>query len=272
MFCKLFNSKPKNKPRDRVIHAPAKEVRSVPSSWVQTALDITGSFEGAGFSGVSGNFDGQGISAGIMQWNIGQGSLQSKILRPLIRQIGIDIDSFFSVPVSPLLSMTNKEGIAYAKKHMLNGKKLKDEWRIHFARLLGSEYGVKVQINACESIANKADCYCKLYEMDNIHAFCFFFDLVVQNGGLRGIKPRSYASSKIDYLTYLSDPLITDDIKQSWQSAPKSEQSFILFDLLMRRVKRNKWANDVIMRKGAIIHRRGLVHGKNINLYDVLPL
>ncbi len=41
------------------------------------ALNITGSFEGGqGFQNLTGNFDGQGISMGLLQWNLGQGSLQ----------------------------------------------------------------------------------------------------------------------------------------------------------------------------------------------------
>ena len=50
-------------------------------------LAITASFEtGVGapdcFCGISGDFDGQGISFGVLQWNFGQGSLQ-----PLLREI-----------------------------------------------------------------------------------------------------------------------------------------------------------------------------------------
>ncbi len=44
-------------------------------------LALTGSFEtGTGipdcFCGISGDFDGQGISFGVLQWNFGQGTLQ----------------------------------------------------------------------------------------------------------------------------------------------------------------------------------------------------
>lgn len=41
------------------------------------SLNITGTFEGvAGWQNLTGNFDGQGISMGLLQWNLGQGSLQ----------------------------------------------------------------------------------------------------------------------------------------------------------------------------------------------------
>jgi hypothetical protein len=50
-------------------------------------MALTGSFETDNsfpdcFAGLSGDFDGQGISFGVLQWNLGQGSLQ-----PLLRKI-----------------------------------------------------------------------------------------------------------------------------------------------------------------------------------------
>ena len=54
-------------------------------SWVQTALKVTGHFEDSTdpLGGVSGDFDGMGISVGVLQWNIGMGSLQ-----PLVKNLG----------------------------------------------------------------------------------------------------------------------------------------------------------------------------------------
>ena len=40
------------------------------------SLNITGSFEGGGWSNLANNFDGQGISLGLNQQNLGQGTLQ----------------------------------------------------------------------------------------------------------------------------------------------------------------------------------------------------
>lgn len=45
------------------------------------ALNITGSFEGReGWQNITGNFDGQGMSLGLMQQNLGQGSLQPLLI------------------------------------------------------------------------------------------------------------------------------------------------------------------------------------------------
>lgn len=46
-------------------------------SYYALGLNITGSFEGnSGWKNLSGNFDGQGMSLGLMQQNFGQGTLQ----------------------------------------------------------------------------------------------------------------------------------------------------------------------------------------------------
>ena len=51
--------------------------------WLKAAMEVTGGFETDGklWAGVSNDFDGMGISCGILQWNIGQGSLQ-----PLVKK------------------------------------------------------------------------------------------------------------------------------------------------------------------------------------------
>ena len=45
-------------------------------SVLSQAIKITSFYEGSGFDEVTGNFDGQGLSYGILQWNFGQGTLQ----------------------------------------------------------------------------------------------------------------------------------------------------------------------------------------------------
>ncbi|HEY3581780.1 MAG TPA: hypothetical protein VGK82_14600, partial [Pyrinomonadaceae bacterium] len=54
--------------------------------WLKTALEVTGGFETDGdpWAGISNDFDNMGISCGILQWNIGQGSLQ-----PLVKKCGL---------------------------------------------------------------------------------------------------------------------------------------------------------------------------------------
>lgn len=48
---------------------------------IQKAINITTSFEGKGYETIAGNFDGQGLSLGMFQWNVGKGTLQ-----PMLKQ------------------------------------------------------------------------------------------------------------------------------------------------------------------------------------------
>ena len=58
---------------------------SLPNDWIETGLKVTGHFEDSEdpLGAVSDDSDGQGISLGVLQWNIGQASLQ-----PLVRAVG----------------------------------------------------------------------------------------------------------------------------------------------------------------------------------------
>ena len=55
---------------------------AVPPEWVKSALTVTGRFEDASdpFGAVSGDFDGMGISLGVLQWNLGSATLQPLVL------------------------------------------------------------------------------------------------------------------------------------------------------------------------------------------------
>ena len=181
------------------IHGPLIEPSPYPRAWLETALQITGSFEGCGFGTATGDFDGMGVSAGILQWNLGQNSLQSKILDPYVKKMGtIALDRYFPRSVFVLLAMPPKQGVEYARKHMLNGKVLKPEWRDAWIKFMLLAEVKEIQMDAASSIASIAF-------QDAIHsglrskrAFCWFFDVYVQNGSLKGIqKPQMPITEKV---------------------------------------------------------------------------
>jgi hypothetical protein len=79
----------------RDIQWPSQIKRSEWSSYA-LALNISGSFEGReGWKNISGNFDGQGLSLGLMQQNLGQGTLQPLIIE-MYNSDAVDMRSFFS--------------------------------------------------------------------------------------------------------------------------------------------------------------------------------
>lgn len=277
------------------IHGPLIEPSPYPRAWLESALQITGAFEGCGFGTATGDFDGMGVSAGVLQWNYGQGSLQSKILAPAIQVMGAKrVDTFFPVPVSVTASMSAKDAVAYARKHMLNGKVLKPTWRDAWIKLMLMAEVKEIQMDAASSIASRAF-------QDAIHsglrskrAFCWFFDVYVQNGSLKGIqKPQMPITEKITrwfqsitgeqgiqadvpmpfpvFAEYEKNVLAEGGVnKELWLKETKDEEAIILFNWIILRANNNQWRQDVISRKGTIAHMIGNVHGKRYELRDIL--
>ncbi|MEM7647402.1 MAG: hypothetical protein AAF203_10865, partial [Pseudomonadota bacterium] len=67
-----------------------KDYRQTDQVAFSLAMNITGSFEGhAGWTNLSNNFDGQGVSMGILNQNLGQGTLQPLLIQ--MRENHLDI-------------------------------------------------------------------------------------------------------------------------------------------------------------------------------------
>lgn len=285
-----------------IIHGPLIAPGNYPMEWLKSAMVITGSFEGSTFNTVTGDFDGQGISAGVLQWNYGQGSLQTKILQPYIAKMGSQLmDSYFPSPVSITSTMTTKQAVAYARKHMLDGKKLRPTWQRAWGNFLSQSVVQEIQMSAASSVGSRAFNDAISNNLRSKRAFCWFFDVYVQNGSLKGIKrPELSISQKIgtwikmtlgdvpvfsealmpfpvqdEYTANIGMDAAVDPINRKlWQQNEHSliddEEGIILFNWMMLRVVRNQWATDVISRKGTIAHKVGYVHGHRYDLIERL--
>src|SRR5271163_348997 len=99
-------------------------------SLLELCLKVSGGFEsgrGPSYTSLTGNFDGQGMSAGILQWNAGQGTLQA-----LVRLIGnamgwdkaktffsSDIQAFSQLPAgAPAIAWCLDKYIASGSKNL----------------------------------------------------------------------------------------------------------------------------------------------------------
>jgi hypothetical protein len=163
-------------------------------AWRETALSVTGSFENPGdpFSGITGDFDGQGLSLGVLQWNIGQGSLQ-----PLVRAAGqpavmagmpVFGGEFWSAVTS-----TIPQGLAIVRNWQTKNTVRKDVRR-ELAAFCGGPDMRAQQIAAANHVADiayeAADNWAQQRGEDEPtkKEFCWFFDLVTQNGSLKGLR------------------------------------------------------------------------------------
>jgi hypothetical protein len=236
-----------------------------------------------------------GISAGVLQWNYGQGSLQSKILAPAIQVMGLKrLDNYFPAPVSVTANMSAKDAIAYAKKHMLTGKTVKTEWGHSWKMFLSSDVVKEIQLVAASSIASRAFQDALFSGLRSKRAFCWFFDVYVQNGSLKGIKaPQMPMKERITrwfqrasgeqgirsdvpmpypvFAEYEKNVLAEGGLnKDLWLKETKDEEAITLFNWIILRANNNQWRQDVISRKGTIAHMIGNVHGKLYDLKSIL--
>ncbi len=94
------------------------ELASAGQAHLALALNITGSFEGrSGWANLSNNFDGMGFSIGLLQQNLGMGSMQP-LLNELITAKGqganVGMDEAHYVALKSMVSQWNKDQAAKA--------------------------------------------------------------------------------------------------------------------------------------------------------------
>lgn len=178
-FMNLFKKAPKLEgPKE-----PAKELPpfSPERTPLGTALEITGDFETEGdpWTQITGNFDGEGASLGILQWNFGQNSIQ-----PLIRRAQLHI----------LKKYCPKYWIDIWNAAMTSGTSEVSDWNLRamgpeLKAYLGSPEFKAVQVEAAQAKEKATLQAGKSFYSEplTIQQFCFFFDIMVQSGSLKGL-------------------------------------------------------------------------------------
>lgn len=216
------------------------------------ALELTGRFEGKGWNQATTDFDGQGISLGIFQWCVGQGSLQEKILKPYFKKHGPANN------VESILYDISKVGISQGLK-ITRSKLSKGNKFLSSAIKEGLEaFCLKAkpfQVAASKDVLNRAEGYASQFNMPSQRAFCWFVDICVQNGSLNGVaKPGSAG-----YSAFMAS------VKNlfNWQEYAKNptQEIMILSMWTKARTKNNKWRDVVYKRKLSIAHGIGYVNG-----------
>ncbi|MGH7964985.1 MAG: hypothetical protein ACRERD_24750 [Candidatus Binatia bacterium] len=142
------------------------------------------------FGTVSGNFDGQMLSFGVLQWNLGSCSLQ-----PLLRAFRHKDEARFRAIMEDgadfmkeLLAAPCDEAPALAQRVMLDGEgDVKESWISRF-RALGHEPAFQeVQLSYLLPHVQKAYALAEKFGFHSERAVALFFDILIQNGSI----PRS---------------------------------------------------------------------------------
>ena len=249
---------------------------------LEIALNISGSFEGGdAWANISDNFDGQGVSLGLLNQNLGQGSLQPMLIR--LRDEHLEtlkallspehLDSLLAMlaewrsaaadestpgPLSaldnpeerggPVATAANKASVDWAVANLYVEGGFAPLWKGELKALASSRDYVSIQIAAAVAAHDRAVAVEKPVGVRELRDYLFLYDVYVQNGGL-------YAQDLADYADYV-------------KKTPEAGATARLEELLELRLRhvRKQYVADVRSRKLAIIRGTGSVHGEPRNL------
>jgi peptidoglycan hydrolase-like protein with peptidoglycan-binding domain len=241
---------------DEAIAAPA--ILSAPLE--QRCLALTGSFETGQpppecFAGLTGDFDGQGISLGVCQWNFGQGSLQ-----PLLQEIDQTrpevIDAVFqdhATEFRAVLRESQDEQMAWARSIQDARNNVVEPWRGLLKTLCRRVEFQAVQTSNATKLLTAARALCAEFSVRSQRALALLFDIKVQNGSINDVVKAQIAR---DFATLQpsGDPG-TDEVARLRIIANRRAEAANL-----------RWVEDVRQRKLTIANGEGTVHGR---VYDL---
>lgn len=248
---------------------------------------ITGNFEGnKGFANLSGNFDGQGISAGVLQWNLGQGSLQP-VLSEMLETTGYS--GLFAKEFAELAALNTYDAVQKSLEYQQSAR-LRADFKKAFTALLTDPQSVEIQkkymrkiYNASSKLVNKFG-----FNADSLLPNLFFFDLVTNSGSMKTITPEkidmfyqdadtleaelseisSFVESTGDYYNNTSDLFSNDGL-----STLSEEQVKLLIIAYERANLSNPtWKLVAFARRAAIAMNQGYVNKELIKITDLLGI
>jgi hypothetical protein len=218
-------------------------------------LKITSAFEGASFGTIAGNFDGMGMSAGILQFNIGTGSLQAYILN-FIDPMVYD----FPVPITPLVKLPKEQGLLWHKDVALDAAgKLKPEWRKAWQIFMTKPEVIDLQKKACGRYFQRArEIAGKLgFSQQHARAMAWSYDVAVQSWSLGIDAPEANHEQAANILQ-----LYGPENFMIWQGNDLTDdQVKLVIASHLRALKcRPEYRKDFFIRKCTIAVGTGIVH------------
>ena len=253
------------------------------SQATQTAIEISSSFESHdGFASVVGNFDGEGLTCGALGFTWKYGRQQDLIIQCEVKHPGLILKympsmgrTFLSLAKMPI----GKSFPSIVKMSDHAGQVLpaiKSELKVYW----GSPEMVEIQVQEANDMAKKASAYCNAWNSATentsvtLHEFCFFFDMIVQNGSLddltyMSVKNYVGPSIKMAFVNVI-DFCERNSNRDSKQNARLWEKIFPLTNLNQQRLvilaylraerSAQAYAASVMNRRGSIALMQGYVN------------
>jgi hypothetical protein len=224
----------------KLMSSPAPDLK-------QRCLQLTADFEGTGFTKAVGNFDGAGITWGIIGFTLSNGELGA-----VLNQIRSSHPAVFSAAFGDLeskivqvLGSSHADQISFANSISVGSSKMKilPEWATAFEKL-GSDPAVQeIQLQRTQKFFDRAEVDRQHFNVQNELGLALCFDIAVQNGGVDATE-RARINNKIA------------------QNHPATQQDLrIIIANVVAENSRPRFIEDVRRRKLTIATAEGTVHG-----------
>ena len=214
----------------------------------EKVLKLASLFEVSGDWGrVAGNFDGQFISYGPLQWNVGQGTLRTVLLKAGQETI----EKYLGKDFWKALVESNNSLKKYVVANILDTSgKVKDEWIKKFRDLANTENMKNAFIVGAEPYFENARKLCVALGFSSERAYALCFDIAVQNGA-----PRK------DHINEFFNRLkkSPNEYKQEWEKLK-------LLAIVVADKANPRWRQNVFSRKLGIAVGRGFANGHRFDL------
>jgi GH25 family lysozyme M1 (1,4-beta-N-acetylmuramidase) len=243
------------------------------------AVRITSTFEtgrAGGFGGLSGNFDGQGLSFGLMNWTISAGSLVpllQKFLRTeperFQRIFGADAPRFrdmvFATRKDPQSGRSVRDveaQMAFVRGQMNDAaqRNIVEPWRTYFQGLEHDPAFRRIEVEAARKGLAHARRWFERFGWKTERGFAFLFDLVSSHGpwwldapAFKGARER-----------LLAERLAAR--KAALGRAPGERETMEVIANFIADISNPRWREQVRVRKLWFVRGVGKVHGSAFDL------
>ncbi len=216
-------------------------------------LTLTGSFE-TGYlpprcwSVLTGDFDNQGLSYSVCQWNFGQSTLQPLLLQMYAENAPAMLHAFGGLyeVLRMVLHQPKPSQMAWARSIQDQTFKVAAAWSAAFSSLgYTTEWQAIAQASAAHYM-EQAKVFSTVFGISSDRAMALLFDCCVQNGGISNA----------------AEERALDSYHPSWGEAEKMRA--IAEAVAASAIP--KWQKDVLQRKLAIANGGGIVHGVSYDL------
>jgi len=233
----------------------------VADALAQRCLALTGAFETSAmaptcYAGLAGDFDGQGLSFGALQWNIGQGTLQPMLAEMISNHADVVAGLFGGnlSAVQTMLAAPRAEQLAWARSiqdpvhHTVS-----DSWKSLFKALGLTPEFQAIELAHAATIHTAASQLCQRFGVSTERAVALMFDIRVQNGSINSA----------------TEALIRADLAAIPASAAPLDAEVAKLQSIANHVaeaSRKQYVEDVRLRKLTVANGVGTVHGVVYNL------